>query len=876
MMASHSEISSLSGISVENSLSIALQNKKEKTDLFFLPLLAVSGILGSIFSFLTMFHPTYTAPQLIAALVIETAAALFVTLTPNRWRIAKLLLFLCTLFIAVVYRDAIKNGFIYLLNDIYGCVNETDMAFFQVNTAFAKQKCCTVFLVFASAIIVLLICIAVVRFHNLFLSLLATFPFVEIGFYFGFPPDYFWGALLLAFWFGMTAVHMAEFGSCKSSSNSGFIRRKNTFFPVSSMRFMVTGQIGVLVCIVSFVITIAAWTACNALHYQRSDRVKRMRSDIVYYFENYSLASALSSALYDLLDYYGNGTHNPSFVRLGKEGERRHSDAPVAEIALSEIPESRVYLKCYTGSVYYRNQWLMLPETAYDAPVFDDFSQLDFFPQDFLYQTIGTDFPITLKILNGDVVENCIPYGMLRNSGTECAGDYSLTNYPGVYQISDTINYEQYFSWIDGEQMQLSDVLEFVPDFSREVLTNSAQRITGSVSGVVTAPANPYNMTVAALDMTGYSRFVRENYLTVPDTTDMRNLKAQYEELLSEYPSLGATPCETIRFLESLREEICSSVTYSLSPGKTPGGQDFVNYFLNDSRKGYCVHYATAGAVLARMAGIPTRYCEGYLLDCSQNGVLTTQETDSALPYTVQILDKNAHAWTEVYIEGAGWIPFEFTYSYFDTPPVSYEIPGIPQAATEIVSMETETVLVSTEENNQNEAAPETKLEDASAETTNMILPDIAKPDSRPSGFFFGLFAAVVAGCGLLLELAIFWRYRILQIRKKHFQMKDTRKAAFYVDNYLYHLMHFCGVHTNIGSIEKLAEDAEAKCQKYLKKHNIAEIIQISAKLRYSHQQITQEELRCLKLTAAELSREVYKNLPLPKKFWMQWVLHLI
>ncbi|MFR6496913.1 MAG: transglutaminase-like domain-containing protein [Ruminococcus sp.] len=48
--------------------------------------------------------------------------------------------------------------------------------------------------------------------------------------------------------------------------------------------------------------------------------------------------------------------------------------------------------------------------------------------------------------------------------------------------------------------------------------------------------------------------------------------------------------------------------------GKTPRTRDFVNFFLLENQKGYCVHYATAGTILARHLGIPARYCEGYLV----------------------------------------------------------------------------------------------------------------------------------------------------------------------------------------------------------------------------------------------------------------------
>lgn len=41
-------------------------------------------------------------------------------------------------------------------------------------------------------------------------------------------------------------------------------------------------------------------------------------------------------------------------------------------------------------------------------------------------------------------------------------------------------------------------------------------------------------------------------------------------------------------------------------------GVDFVLNFLDGTRKGYSVHYATAAAMMFRYYGIPARYVEGF------------------------------------------------------------------------------------------------------------------------------------------------------------------------------------------------------------------------------------------------------------------------
>lgn len=70
----------------------------------------------------------------------------------------------------------------------------------------------------------------------------------------------------------------------------------------------------------------------------------------------------------------------------------------------------------------------------------------------------------------------------------------------------------------------------------------------------------------------------------------------------------------------------------SMAPGET----DFALWFLEQGERGYCVHFATAAAVLLRSAGIPARYVTGYRVDAYAG-------------QTVQVTTDHAHAWVEYY-----------------------------------------------------------------------------------------------------------------------------------------------------------------------------------------------------------------------------------
>jgi protein-glutamine gamma-glutamyltransferase len=82
---------------------------------------------------------------------------------------------------------------------------------------------------------------------------------------------------------------------------------------------------------------------------------------------------------------------------------------------------------------------------------------------------------------------------------------------------------------------------------------------------------------------------------------------------------------------------------YTLEPPRL--GFEPVDEFLFETKRGFCGHYASAFAVLARAAGIPARVVTGY-----QGGIYNRY----ANYYIVH--QSNAHAWDEVWLEGRGWM----------------------------------------------------------------------------------------------------------------------------------------------------------------------------------------------------------------------------
>lgn len=82
---------------------------------------------------------------------------------------------------------------------------------------------------------------------------------------------------------------------------------------------------------------------------------------------------------------------------------------------------------------------------------------------------------------------------------------------------------------------------------------------------------------------------------------------------------------------------------YTLAPPKL--NRDRVDEFLFDTKAGFCEHYSSSFTFMLRAAGIPARVVVGY-----QGGELS----NGGNVWEVRQMD--AHAWTEVWIDGQGWL----------------------------------------------------------------------------------------------------------------------------------------------------------------------------------------------------------------------------
>lgn len=120
---------------------------------------------------------------------------------------------------------------------------------------------------------------------------------------------------------------------------------------------------------------------------------------------------------------------------------------------------------------------------------------------------------------------------------------------------------------------------------------------------------------------------------------DFENPKTR--ALAQSWQEAGLGPSEIVQqALRMFREQ---PFVYTLQPPLL--GSEPIDDFLFNTRRGFCEHYASSFAYLMRAAGVPARVVTGY-----QGG-----EFNPSGNYLI-VRQSDAHAWTEVWLEGKGWV----------------------------------------------------------------------------------------------------------------------------------------------------------------------------------------------------------------------------
>lgn len=523
---------------------------------------------------------------------------------------------------------------------------------------------------------------------------------------------------------------------------------------------------------------------------------------------------------------------------LGRAEGLRYKDVTLFTLSTIDTGKNQ-YFKRFIGEEYYRNRW----QEELNANMKNDMQE---------------EF---IDILDSD--------SKLRDCVTGGTGDY----YSKVRKISYTIEF------VGGNREGGNYIDTDITDYSR--FKKAAEQIEMSNGTYYNWKWNYYYE-----DEKEYRDKVYDRYLNVPDDIKdiinglMGNVNVStYEQ--KEY------------YIKYVKDYLSQNYAYDLIPGSVPEGKDFVEYFLLESKEGYCTYFATAATLMYRCAGIPARYVEGYVVteDLIKKGTLSqthvSRRTDNGKTYAVvstasvvEVQDNAAHAWVEVYMDGYGWVPVEVTPGGGNNNEVDQntfqEIPQNTETMqTEpVTEAETDSTDFGADVKEESEMQQDSEIHDNKEEQVNA-----AKTLFRNNLFLQVLVWTTVII--VLLFILIFARYFAVteyrSVKRRNINLKKCtpKQLAILVAEeygYLENIIAFAGYQRADGLEYEAYAGYLSEISPVFSDNNIKEVIELVLKCRFSKSGISEAEFRSLRQSVGKIRDGIYNRLGAGRKFLFKYI----
>lgn len=323
-----------------------------------------------------------------------------------------------------------------------------------------------------------------------------------------------------------------------------------------------------------------------------------------------------------------------------------------------------------------------------------------------------------------------------------------------------------------------------------------------------------------------YRNFVNAQYTQLPDSLREGFDAIAAVQQLPKYPESQAQTCA-----QAVSEMVRAGKTYSLDTPRAPSGEDFTLWFLTQSDTGYCVHFATAAALLLRYCGVPARFVTGYYVSAVQN-----EWTD--------VTEDSAHAWVE-YFDGDRWMVLEATPPDFSVSSTEIE----ETAPTEEVP-DAETAPENTPETQPDTPDESSKTDADKTGSENIGSNDTHEENTAAAGKHSGFSKLLGWVLGILGFVGAWFAYRVIRLGGRNAQLtggSTNRQAVMY--------------YRHLRLLSKLTGAALAP-----------ELEELACKAKFSQHRLEADELMPLKRRSEELTQQLMQEHHVWKQFLYRMV----
>lgn len=560
-------------------------------------------------------------------------------------------------------------------------------------------------------------------------------------------------ALLLAYWCGMLAMRFSMLGSQEKNGSFG---KTHSFSRCGNGTVCSGGVYGGV-----------SDRNMAGLYPPETDKQRRQDiSDTLADFDIQNLPQSLRNLGTAL------GLSSSDRVTLGTKAKQRYRDRTDLKLTFDTLPDETMYLKGYTGSIYSDNSWRTLSRNAdYQNAdvVFSVLQSYDCAPQNFpfLFQrSILPDsdtFSCTVQPQrrDGRYYQPYVSFGaqvsFLDDASVKPAkrSSYSWTvSAPQTWALSSIDAHELHSETIRAAGTDDSNAVTSFLNALHIDGTNVNVSARFSSSEVADSPEMIQGKVIPAvlMESLAYRDFAKDAYTDLPDSDDLDEVYAALPESLQN--SKPSTPAEQYETLCAIRSWMAERTTYTLAPGKDTPDTGFRQLLPAGKPEGILCALRHSRNDTCPASGHSCRYCEGYLVG---EDILDSASVDSD-GYTVELKDRQAHAWCEFYVDGYGWVPFEMTPGYYDSTKVGdVEVADStepPTNTTQETTMDAAASnVVSTEMTSASVTSAVSSGESTASETEP--IPGGTEPDPNGGGLFGNTWQCSESGSALYTHLPL-------------------------------------------------------------------------------------------------------------------------
>lgn len=559
----------------------------------------------------------------------------------------------------------------------------------------------------------------------------------------------------------------------------------------------------------------------------------------------------------------------------------KYEEKEVLSVTTNKLPAENVYLRGYVGDTYRNGNWTNRSQMEFEDAMSQRLSYAD-------------------KAEAGSYILNLLYKSQMS----------ALLNNRSKYQIhyldaKEDYAYLPYMTDLEHVSKDGRTVMPLLLEADAMVYREGAENLY--LDGIT-----PYNLFRDAVKSTDYveNKAIESSYsgyllqyLRIPaGLSEVNRLGAELSKKLRlEYASVsGMGSLALTREIYAaylVREELFERASYSLSLDRLPFGKDVVEYFLFESKKGFCEHYASAGVLLLRKMGIPARYVSGYVIRPEEFVAGSSMDRTADAGYTAVVKDSAAHAWVEVYIEHVGWIPVEMTEGMddgrgiYEGYNISWETAGQPagtlgnkegngldagweedsfQETEEEQESETQTPLTeeSAETLGQSAEIQEKTSESSEAESMTSDKNSISAenpmekegnnnekmPDNKGEAvILFGICALCICICGAIIIYCRRLKYKT----KNSFRQKDYRKAIAEIVYSINRLLGKKGILRQRGLDDKGYREALKSGLLMVSEEDLYRYFSVLERVAYSNDVLEEEDVLCCYKIYKKIKEEI-------------------